>query len=94
MSDVTERMRAMVTTQDHERGCDGRMYTCTCGHDARIDATIAEAADEIERLRAALRRLCSAADAMADICNSGICEEATEEAEKLLARAALGNPHD
>lgn len=25
---------------DHERGCQGREYTCTCGHDKETDALI------------------------------------------------------
>lgn len=25
---------------DHERGCQGREYTCTCGYDAERDALI------------------------------------------------------
>ena len=33
---------------DHERGCAGRDYTCTCGYGDQQDA-------EVERLREALR---------------------------------------
>lgn len=25
---------------DHERGCQGREYVCTCGHDAKLDAEL------------------------------------------------------
>lgn len=40
---------------DHKRGCQGREYTCTCGYDAkeqasadRLFALLTEARDEIE----------------------------------------------
>ena len=53
MTDIVERLRAVEVT-DHERGCQGREYTCTCGWDERVWKTSVEAADEIEKLRAAL----------------------------------------
>ena len=40
---------------DHERGCSGREYTCTCGHDDTITDTIETQAAEIEELRAQLK---------------------------------------
>lgn len=55
MTDITERLRAVFTNDDHGRGCQGREYSCTCGYDDRVDAVAAAAADEIERLRAALK---------------------------------------
>ena len=42
---------------DHERGCSGREYTCTCGHDDTITDTIEAQAAEIKRLREALAHL-------------------------------------
>lgn len=39
-----------VLARDHERGCQGREYACTCGYDAAKDA-------EIEHLRALVTRL-------------------------------------
>jgi hypothetical protein len=36
---------------DHKRGCSGREYTCTCGHDDTITDTIEAQAAEIERLK-------------------------------------------
>ncbi len=36
---------------DHARGCEGRSYSCTCGHDFSTDTIIRAAHDEIERLR-------------------------------------------
>ena len=29
-----------ITDDDHERGCSGREYECTCGYDARVAAEI------------------------------------------------------
>ncbi len=49
---------------DHERGCQGREYTCTCGYDEAILTAASEAStaltsalDEIERLEKALGSL-------------------------------------
>ena len=53
MSDIVERLRDYVL-DDHERGCQGRYYDCSCGYDGKRDPLMGEAAAEIERLRAAL----------------------------------------
>lgn len=55
MADLVERLRE-ASHGDHDRGCEGRMYTCTCGYDSRIFAAAEEAAAEITRLRAELER--------------------------------------
>jgi hypothetical protein len=47
---------------DHERGCSGREYTCTCGHDDTITDTIEAQAAEIKRLREALAHLANTID--------------------------------
>lgn len=39
-----------LLTGDHKRGCRGREYVCTCGHDDDV-------VNEIARLRSALRSL-------------------------------------
>lgn len=36
---------------DHERGCEGRSYTCTCGYDAERDAALTALREECERLK-------------------------------------------
>lgn len=54
MSDIVEWLNDIWRDDDHERGCTGRNYECTCGFDARSFATAKEAAIEIERLRAKL----------------------------------------
>lgn len=43
-----------MLTRGHERGCDSRCYTCSCGYEDDIESTIKDAADEIERLRLSL----------------------------------------
>jgi hypothetical protein len=53
MIDIVERLR-IYATDDHERGCQGRYYDCSCGYDEKRDPLLKEAAAEIERLRAAL----------------------------------------
>ena len=52
MSDIVERLRDYAS-DDHERGCQGRCYDCSCGYDDRRNPLLIDAADEIERLRAA-----------------------------------------
>lgn len=56
MTDIVERLREYAD-DDHERGCAGRCYDCSCGYDGKRDPLLKEAADEIERLRAALREI-------------------------------------
>jgi hypothetical protein len=53
MTDIVERAREYAGS-DHERGCAGRCYECTCGYGAKRDLLIVELADEIGRLRSAL----------------------------------------
>jgi|SanBayMetagenome_1026888.scaffolds.fasta_scaffold04503_8 ElaB/YqjD/DUF883 family membrane-anchored ribosome-binding protein len=50
MTDIIERLRGYAR-DDHERGCNGRYYDCSCGYDKKRDPLLIEAADEIERLR-------------------------------------------
>jgi len=42
------------TTRDHDRGCTGREYVCSCGYDNEIEAAVKKAAAEIELLRLSL----------------------------------------
>lgn len=50
-SDLVERLREYAS-DDHERGCQGRYYDCSCGYDDKRDPLINEAAARIERLEA------------------------------------------
>lgn len=56
MIDLVERLRGYAS-DDHERGCQGRYYDCSCGYDGKRDPLIEEAADRIEQLEAALREI-------------------------------------
>ena len=49
MSDLTERLNR-IWKDDHDRGCQGREYSCTCGFDEDVWKTAKEAADEIDQL--------------------------------------------
>lgn len=51
--DIVARI-AIVRTQDHVRGCDGRHYSCDCGYERDLDGVLSEAAAHIERLEAQL----------------------------------------
>lgn len=55
MTDIVEKLREYAD-DDHERGCAGRCYDCSCGYDGKRDPLLKEAADEIERLRAELEQ--------------------------------------
>lgn len=50
-------------SDDHERGCQGRYYDCSCGYDGKRDPLLDEAADRIEQLEAALREAADELDA-------------------------------
>ncbi|MCZ7974422.1 hypothetical protein O9X80_07955 [Agrobacterium salinitolerans] len=51
MSDIVERLNAIWANDDHDRGCQGREYSCSCGYDNRTAKTAEDAATEISRLR-------------------------------------------
>ena len=80
MTDIVERLRAYAG-DDHERGCQGRYYDCSCGYDDKRDPLLTQAADEIEQLRAALEEIADF-DTYEDISN--------DECMRDIARAALG----
>jgi hypothetical protein len=46
---LIKRLREVVAS-GHARGCQGRTYTCDCGHDLVIEGLLEVAADEIEKL--------------------------------------------
>lgn len=48
--DLVERLRN-ISRGDHERGCQGREYVCSCDYDETSWKTAEEAAAEIDRLR-------------------------------------------
>lgn len=52
MSDLVERLRDYAK-DDHERGCQGRYYDCSCGYDDKRDPLMNQAADRIEQLEEA-----------------------------------------
>ena len=56
MTDIVERLREYAE-DDHERGCAGRCYDCSCGYDSKRDPLLNEAARTIEILRVELTRI-------------------------------------
>jgi uncharacterized coiled-coil protein SlyX len=56
MADIVERLLD-YSKDDHERLCQGREYTCTCGYDDKRDPLLVEAAKTIESLRAELAKV-------------------------------------
>lgn len=53
VSDIVAELRELLN-DDHERGCQGREYTCSCGYDVRWGNALGEAADIIEAQSKAL----------------------------------------
>lgn len=49
MSDIVERLREYAS-DDHERLCEGRCYSCSCGYDDKRDPLLEEAATRIAQL--------------------------------------------
>lgn len=86
MTDIVERLRSCAS-DDHERGCQGRCYDCSCGYDAKRDPLLNEAADTIERLRAALKRMLLEFDFMVE---NGVIPDVRNDIIFVYARAALG----
>lgn len=56
MGDIVERLREYAS-DDHERGCQGRYYDCSCGYDGKRDPLLETAAARIAQLEAALREI-------------------------------------
>lgn len=47
---LAAKLLELISSDDHERLCQGREYSCSCGYDERKDAALREAAAAIERL--------------------------------------------
>lgn len=56
MTDIVERLKD-ISDSDHNRGCQGREYSCSCGYDEENRKTAAEASQEITQLRGEVERL-------------------------------------
>jgi len=52
MSDV----EALLTRGDHERGCEGRTYTCTCGYDERMETALRTLSEQLAEAREVIRQ--------------------------------------
>lgn len=52
MKGIIQRLNDIWSDSDHEQGCQGREYTCSCGFDADTFETAKDAIVEIERLTA------------------------------------------
>lgn len=50
--DIVDRLNDIWSTDDHELGCQGRDYSCSCGFDDRTFATAKSAAEYISNMRA------------------------------------------
>ena len=104
MTGIVERLRTYAV-EDHERGCRGREYDCSCGYDDKRDPLMTEAAAEIERLRAALEEIVDMEVYGFDIVSSNgsevycegtnrFCRESDMITTRRIARAALAHGGD
>ena len=57
---LVQRLDAAIK-DDHERGCQGRYYSCTCGYDNDCSQAMQDAKSRIEALEAALRKIAGGA---------------------------------
>jgi len=53
MSDV----EALLTRGDHERGCEGRTYTCTCGYDERMETALRTLSEQLAEAREVIAKI-------------------------------------
>ena len=74
-----------IVADDHERGCQGRCYSCECGYEYTKDELAKEAAAEIERLRGINAQLCKDHNAL--VVDGARLQERAETAERLLSEA-------
>lgn len=101
MNSIVDELRNHVG-DDHKRGCQGRMYLCTCNYDETTEQLLQRAADEITRLHSLSLSATNPADAgkiatalglLSSCVKSGEnwsehCEIAKNEAFGALARLA------
>lgn len=64
MSDNIVGKLCEYAKDDHERGCQGRNYDCTCGYDDKRDQLIDEAVGKIDNQQTEIERLCEANELM------------------------------
>lgn len=50
IADLVARLVDYVDNDDHERLCQGREYSCTCGYDDKRDPLLREAAQALTRI--------------------------------------------
>lgn len=90
MTDIVERINDIWANDDHERGCQGREYSCSCGFDNRTAKTAEDAATEITRLR----QLLSEADKREAEARAKALEQAISVAEAEYKRHCTGSGFD
>ena len=90
MTDIVERINDIWANDDHERGCQGREYSCSCGFDNRTAKTAEDAATEITRLR----QLLSEADKREAEARAKALEQAVSVAEAEYKRHCTGSGFD
>lgn len=82
MTDITERL-LNISRGDHERGCTGREYTCSCEYDNENWKTAEQAVTEIKTLRSSLKEIREENDRL-----KGERDEAQSDHLKALAELA------
>ena len=57
MSDLIERLQGIAGTSDHERGCAGREYSCSCGFDDLVEELCDKAQSTLRTQSATITQL-------------------------------------
>lgn len=92
MTDIVEKLRGYAR-DDHERGCQGREYDCSCGYDGKRDPLLEEAAAEIERLRAKCERLVAENNRLVRLCDPFLSSADLKAVDKHCDWVAFGHAY-
>jgi hypothetical protein len=77
-AEIVERLKGIATT-DHERGCEGRNYACSCGWDEENMEIGNQAAALIEAQAERVRELEGALDVATDYVNELVARQARKD---------------
>lgn len=81
-------------TSDHERGCMGRQYSCSCGYDATTEKLLVEAAEHIRGLERELGQALRQWKMYAEIEERDLASEKSLEADLYRSALSHAGPRD
>lgn len=86
--DALEKRLKEVREDDHERGCEGRFYSCSCDYENLIDQALKDSQVAIADLRARNDALCDIIFRYVDPC------DVLPEDDAIVAEAVLAANRD